>query len=419
MKTLKEQFHGYLHLFSRLTDNPPYPLLPVEPVLGLQTYPNIQVCQTCKRGFSRNKDQGEGDTRQSNSFKSHQCQSGIPHAPRQFEYRTCQRFGPGQSYFEVAHPRKPVPGSDLWHKYRQAMESRPLPTTTVSSPHDDRAMDRFLYDQGWVEHIRGIDLQHVVQLCRLPSEDSPYVCLVPRIQGYLAYMQRCIQTHTLRRKLGVRPASEHEKTYERHHRDVRYETHIKYARWLAQSVYLILRNVCHRDPRYSFDVSDRLREMACALDEALNRSDDTSIGLSIEDDIDDDDNSDDDEENTDHPLSFDRRAGTSDSLDTVTTTPYASSEYRRPPTYNDLIQRLLIQLLEGLYTLADRDGKHDPFRHPFIRYVVVSSVKISGQWMAANDITPKVSALLFTGRVTLGRLMLLEWKKSPDKSLEQ
>ena len=86
-------------------------------------------------------------------------------------------------------------------------------------------------------------------------------------------MQTRIQTHVLQRKIGRRPGTEHEQKFERHHRSVHYETHQKYANWMAESLCLLLRRVCERqEPYMHFPVAEQILEKANSLTLALHNA---------------------------------------------------------------------------------------------------------------------------------------------------
>ena len=53
MKTVRTQIGQYQTTFDLLTNLPPQPRVPIDPIPGLEMHPNMQVCQTCKHGFGR------------------------------------------------------------------------------------------------------------------------------------------------------------------------------------------------------------------------------------------------------------------------------------------------------------------------------------------------------------------------------
>ena len=307
------------------------------------------------------------------------------------------------------------------------MTSEAAANEKCANHHDDRAMAGFLRNQNWLAHIDGLDPSTLPELYRLASSDDPFQSLPSRIHAFLAKMQTCIQTHALQRKIGRRPGSEHDRQVERHHRSVRYETHQKYANWIAESLCLLLRRICdEKEPYMNFFVPPHIHEKASSLASALHKTRTPNNGNQASSDqlFEDDQNSDDEQEEEDGPEDPDNDLyrlppDGSDQLEPNQIKPYGPAQYKDPPIYNDPIQSLLIELLFALYTDVPNGLSDDGFRSVFVRYIVLTSVKASGQWRTPSDITPRVAGILFTGRVTFGYKMLQHQSTNPTLTYDQ
>jgi hypothetical protein len=240
-------------------------------------------------------------------------------------------------------------------------------------------------------------------------------------------MQSGIQSHALQRKIGRRPGSEHDEQIERHHRSVRYETHQKYANWMAESLCLLLRRIHQaEEPYMTFPVAPGVFDKATTLISALTDSPharDTQDPAS-EQGFNEDQNSDDEQEEDDGPEDHDvnaerLRSEGFDHLDSTYIKPYGPAEHKTPPFYDDPIQVLLVELLSALYTDVTVGSTDDRFRSVLVRYIVLSSIQPSGQWQTPTRITSKIAGILFTGRVTFGRMMIAKRSANPTLTYDQ
>lgn len=68
------------------------------------------------------------------------------------------------------------------------------------------------------------------------------------------------------------------------------------------------------------------------------------------------------------------------------------------------VQRCILDLLVSLYTHLPL-GSDDKFYSPILRFVVLSSLRKNGQWLAGRCITQLFAALLFCGREVMMTLM--------------
>lgn len=68
------------------------------------------------------------------------------------------------------------------------------------------------------------------------------------------------------------------------------------------------------------------------------------------------------------------------------------------------VQRCVLDLLVSLFTHLP-SGSDDKFYSPILRFVVLSSLRKNGQWLAGRRITQLFAALLFCGREVMMALM--------------
>ena len=87
--------------------------------------------------------------------------------------------------------------------------------------------------------------------------------------------------------------------------------------------------------------------------------------------------------------------------------------------YNDPVQHVLIELLLALYKDLTHGPTDDRFRSILVHYIVLSSIKPTGQWRTPSDITPKIAGILFIGRVTFGSTMLQMRSARPNLMYDQ
>jgi hypothetical protein len=418
------EFQEFSPHFTHFVSEPQHPAALIDLIPGLLVTPPMQVCLSCNRGY---KIPSDGDpSKLHGSFRSHVCHRSRSTDP-QFAIFPCQRFGPSSSYFPVRETPNPPPSDDTWQTYKKWMTAD-ADKPKGSNPHDDRAMAGFLRNRGWVEHVEELNPTALGSFYRIGPGDDPFRSLPLRIHAFLAKMQSSIQTHALQRIIGRRPGSERDQQIERHHRSVRYETHQKYANWMAEALCLLLRRVSQeREPYMNFPVPPAILDKATSLASALSQpvqpednEDDTSDPGFNEDQNSDDEQEEDDDapEDLDHDISRPPPQGV-DNLEPRQIKPYGPLEYKTAPSYDDPIQSMVVELLSALYTDVTLGSTDDGFRSVLVRYLVISSIKPSGQWRIPSDITPKIAGILFTGRVTFGRLLLAKRATSPSLTYDQ
>lgn len=81
---------------------------------------------------------------------------------------------------------------------------------------------------------------------------------------------------------------------------------------------------------------------------------------------------------------------------------------------NNAIQASILRLLIALYTQLPT-GKDDKYFSPILRFVVLFSLKQSGQWLPPRRITHLLAVLLFCGREVMMALMHRRLLEHPEE----
>lgn len=426
-RKLQAQFAEACSLqYPGLTFEPAHPCSPVPFVIGLKTQEKIQLCSICKRGYGVDQDRDAG--RMSRSFRKHECRKGVQNPPREFSVCPAQKFGQNFSWFAVVLTDAPVPPppNDLWQGYKVKLVSRAPSANTASIPDDYRVLTQFLQKERWLEHVKGLDASIAIELCSCPTKDPIFGSLPDRVHAFLAKYQGKTTSYFLQRLIGTRPSSEHGNNYPRHHRAVHFDAHKKYSRCVASALGLLLRNVINPNPQYRFAVPQEIEQVARRLYHRL-QANPYVVGDYNEDFQEDftkeeaDSDDEDDypatqalptvrpdlsvEEEVVWPLEHEVREDPAMEEETETY-PYGIFEKREVPTYDDLAQADILELLQLLYTQNLSDARDSSFHSVLVRYIVLSSMRQSGQWRLASVITQVIAAILFTGRLTIAKIML-------------
>jgi hypothetical protein len=198
-----------------------------------------------------------------------------------------------------------------------------------------------------------------------------------------------------------------------HHRDVTPECLTRYSRVVARLIALVLR--CHQgwDCEYSMGLT---KEQAQACEVLLNSlrahpRDRSQPQTESERDF---DSSEWDELNySGEPLDDTDNEVHDDVQWLQDDLPFSLG----PPVVEEVatnaIQASLLQLLLSLYTHLPA-GRDDKFWSPILRFIVLYSVKPSGKWLLARQITQIFAALLFCGRQLMMVLMHRKVTSNPD-----
>jgi hypothetical protein len=408
--------------YNTLTFHPAHPLSPVRVIAGLKLQESMQICSFCNRGFGCDKDR---DPRHmSRSFRKHTCKRGEENGDRGFSVCPAQRFGQNFSWFAVIPDGdQPIPLEDIWHEYQSKQASRTSPSSNAASiPDDYRVLNQFLLKERWLEHVRGLDGSVAIELSSCSTKDAVFGSLPHRIHAFLAKYQAKSNSHFLQRLIGIRPGAEHGQNHPRHHRAVNYDAHVKYSRCIAGALALLLRNVVSPSNHYRFEVPQKISQVARELYGKLQANTDVVYDSQEnygeesnmeEPDSDDEDDYPDGEAlptvSPDVALDDDTLPAEGELAEDPAVEdayPYGMSETREVPTFEDETQVCILRLLQLLYTQNLNDGPDNPFKNVFVRYVVLSSMRQSGQWRLASVITQVIAAILFGGRLTVAKIML-------------
>jgi hypothetical protein len=420
-RQLQAQFIAVCGLrYNALTFHPAHPLGPVRVIPGLKLQERVQICSVCKRGFGCDKDR---DPRHmSRSFRKHACKRGEENGEREFSVCPAQRFGQNFSWFAVIpDDDQPIPLQDIWHEYQSKQASR-TSSNAASIPDNYRVLNQFLQKERWLEHVRGLDGSVAIELCSCSTKDAVFGSLPHRVHAFLAKYQAKSNSHFLQRLIGTRPGTEHGQNRPRHHRAVHYDAHLKYSRCIAGALALLLRNVVNPSKHYRFVVPQKISQVARELygklqadpDVIYDRQEDDREESNMEEpDSDDEDHYPDSEAlptvSPDVALDDDTLPAEGELAEDPVVEdayPYGMSETREVPTFEDETQACILRLLQLLYTQNLNDGPDDPFKNVFVRYIVLSSMRQSGQWRLASVITQVIAAILFAGRLTVAKIML-------------
>jgi hypothetical protein len=63
-------------------------------------------------------------------------------------------------------------------------------------------------------------------------------------------------------------------------------------------------------------------------------------------------------------------------------------------------------LLVELFTDRPQSARQGAFYTPLMHYILLSSLRSDGGWCRSSVMTQKIAAILFTGRVTFGRMLM-------------
>ena len=189
--------------------------------------------------------------------------------------------------------------------------------------------------------------------------------------------------------IGIRPATEHEVTMQRHHFNVSKPTLKKYSRTLVGVLQLVRRTM---NAGYPFPVHPALVNETETLFAKIHQSSGTTLGGSF--DLDDNsaleglvlDEDGEPAEDYSHP---------DDDEETESTGGMGTCP----------LQRILLGILRKIYTLAPRSSNEATMHSPIMQYLLLSSLQSDGAWATITSVTQKIAGAAFAGRVTFAHLV--------------
>ncbi|KAF9440876.1 hypothetical protein P691DRAFT_715436 [Macrolepiota fuliginosa MF-IS2] len=381
----KELEDNILHQYPKLTNRPTLPTEPVDPVYGLNPpKPGYMQCTTCNHFYKDNA-----------AFDDHRNCIYPKASTSKFHVQRFMNHN-GSPWFPVntSTPR-PTSIRDPWSSYQQQAHNDDNTTRAQAGTENHRALHQFLHKERWIEHIKGHKNEDMINLTLYSSNDPTYGTLHKHITAFLLDMQNA--THSdfyLRRRLGVRPAAEHDKTQHQHHKSVNPETLANYARIAAGFIAFIHRIITMPTAEYTFPIPPEIKHACSALISSLTpmlwdteeTAEEQEIGREDAPAYNSDDDSDIGEEDED-PVEEGRSRPT-----------------MRAEALSATSQEHLTTLLYHIYTQTASAELRGNFFTPITHYIVLSSIRKDQQWAPSTTITHNIAALLFTGR------LILAWK---------
>lgn len=206
-KTFNADLAASIPFYSTLLAKPPHPTAPIPPIFGLCTpIPGYRICDTCHHGYK--------NTGSSRSFDTHRCHSSQTHPDsvsptRTYQEGYVQTFTKGNQlvWFQVEAPATTPPQpANTWSNYQKDMISRPHQVVGESLTDNHRVAHQFLHKERWPAHIEGRSPKDLVALVKPDPEHAKLPQLHRHIHAYLDQGQKTLDSHYLRRLIGMRPS---------------------------------------------------------------------------------------------------------------------------------------------------------------------------------------------------------------------
>lgn len=163
--------------------NHPTSIVPV--VYGLPSpKAEYKVCIACHKGY-------RGGT--SRSFANHSCHAARPG----FIECHVQTFGIGSPspYFAVQPPPSAT-ANHAWARYQEKMASRNDTVRVASNPDNYRQVHQLLRNQGWIDHVEGLELSQLPLLIDVKKDDPEFPSLALRCEAYLRRVQSSLKSNS-------------------------------------------------------------------------------------------------------------------------------------------------------------------------------------------------------------------------------
>ncbi|TFK64806.1 hypothetical protein BDN72DRAFT_861097 [Pluteus cervinus] len=380
------------------------PLTPVPLVFGLQPPPaaHYLICSTCRHGYSS-----------FSSLKSHHCTAPAG-SPLDYHLGPVQRISNNNNatYFEITTPAQPTPNgqsvqpAELFRLSVQELERAP---DTVTGSSNWRNIHPLIVRERWIEHLTDIKIETITALVAPPPREDPLFHVSTHVLHFLTHWQQKTRDHWLLRLIGTRPMQENEamKFAVRSHHPIQPASLFHYSKVVSRALILLIRNHTQPEPSYTFKNSKAINKAIAVYTQLLTNPEysetlevtgpkanpfilhpkprmDTGRLPEIPT-----------EEDQDAEL----QPQTETQLDQDTDNDQDQIEVTPP---RDHIQRALTHLLQLLFTDHRRN---DEYRSVFTRYLVLSSLASNGKWSTGTEITQKIAAINFTGRLTMASIV--------------
>jgi hypothetical protein len=271
--------------------------------------------------------------------------------------------------------------------YLNAKKGREEEAIDGSQIDEVRILHQFLNKEGWMQIVANTKLSRkaLMDFAHITPRDPTLMKVGSSIYDFLRRVQDSTPNNTLRRMIGIRPASEHEVTIQRHHYNVSNPTLKKYARTVVGVLQLVRRT---KNAAYPFAVHGSLVKLVDSVFSQISKSGNKEFDI--------DDNA------VLDGLSFDEDGEpTDDYFD-------PENDIERPipdhPTLSSL-ETSILKVLELLYTLVPRTAQEVTMHSPIMQYLLLSSLRLDGAWATTSSITQKIAGAAFIGRVTFAHLI--------------
>ncbi|KAJ3562154.1 hypothetical protein NP233_g9754 [Leucocoprinus birnbaumii] len=324
--------------FSVANEYPPLPTKPRPAISGLKLYEEALLCGVggCKRIFAT-----------ANSMRDHHSKKHTSPTPKAWRVVPAQRFNNNshRSYFRVLPPKPPSeakPDKFAFLKpFNKIINHIIKPQSLYTEDH--RSVSAWLKHTKWHEHCRDFEADALRQLVQLPARDE-----FPRLKATVSYVidcaMLCVDTVSTRiRQLlntGDRTAGIAHRPFAGLETD---EALSDYKRELVKFVAFLLRE----KDEYELPLPDSIRALIQRVQAAK---------------------------------------------------PLESMPSPSPEAKFDGYSQAIIDLLVAVWTRVWDPSPANSIGDPTLCFVAMSSIKASGEWADAADVTPTIARLFFAIR---------------------
>ncbi|TEB31756.1 hypothetical protein FA13DRAFT_1709657 [Coprinellus micaceus] len=357
-----------------LVAEPKHPEVPIERIPYLETRYAFMRCLSCNRCY-----QGP------ETYNQHNCLPGGKRGDTVMY--DCQRpWFPIKKALSTPFDMRQATPYQIYLNSQRNLGDEAIDGSQID---EVRIRHQFLEKEGWIKHIHDTKLSRKVLMdfAKVTPRDPLLMKLGALIYSFLRRVQNSTPHNTLRRMIGIRPASEHEVSVQRHHFNVSDPTLKKYSRTMVGVLQLVRRS---NDGEYPFQVHASISKLTDSLFAKLagTVSDSTSANFELDD---------------------------SSVLEGLVLDEDGEpvEDYSSPSDNDELledsgispIEENLIKLLRLIYTTIPKTASEVTMHSPVMQYLLLSSVHPDGAWASTTSITQKIAGATFIGRVTFAHLI--------------